>query len=533
MTERNSSSKNQDMALLEPPRTRRAIISVANKEGLLFFVSGLRACGVELLSTAGTASLLKYEHVPVVDLGKYTGVNEIFGGRIKTLQTKVHAGILARRDVPSDMKTLKDLEIAPIDLVVVNFYPFSETISQPDLPWEEAIEAIDIGGPAMVRAAAKNHRFVTVVTDPRDYAPVLESIKKKGGVDAETRLRLATKAFSYTASYDAAIASSFQEKEKTREPLPEVIVQTWTRREVFRYGENPQDRGAFYVNPQDPLASKVFVRRTGSDLSYNNMLDADCAWRLVQSLDKPACVLVKHANPCGAAVGKDAADAFQKAHAADPVSAYGGIVAFNTPITPEVCKAMDPHFFEVLILEESDLEVESWARRKKRIRLLRMPSSLPQEEFNFRSILGGTAATSTILKPVDTRSFRLVTKRVPTQDETQALLFSWQVAKAALSNAIVLCRGKQTLAIGTGQQSRVDAVRVAVDKAHDRGHATEGAAAASDGFFPFADSVELLAKAGVLAIIQPGGSIRDAEVIEAANNADMAMLFTDQREFRH
>ena len=511
---------------------RRALISVSDKRGLVELGRALARHDVQILSTGGSARMLRESGIPVVEVSDFTGFPEIMGGRVKTLHPRVHAGILARAGIDDD--TARDHDLPPIDLVVVNLYPFAETAARPNCSLDEAIENIDIGGPAMLRAAAKNHARVTVVCNPGDYRGVTETLP--AGPDAGARLALATTAFAHTANYDGQI-SQWLSRRGEEGRLPPKLNLSLDRVQTLRYGENPhQPAGLYAARGAEPSGLAGAQPLQGKPLSYNNLLDADAAWGGVVSLgESPACCIIKHTNPCGAARANSLAGAYRKALAADPTSAFGGIIAFNRPLDAETAEAVSAQFAEVVIAPEFEPGARQALAGKKNLRLLApLPSSQSNgAAFNLRRIDGGWLAQV----PDSLRSGRaeleVVTERAPDEGEWRDLEFAWACVAIVKSNAIVLARDQATLGIGAGQMSRVDASRIAVMKAADQQFDLAGACMASDAFFPFADGVETAAAAGVRAVIQPGGSKRDGEVIEAANRHGIAMVFTGRRHFRH
>lgn len=514
-------------------RIRRALISVSDKRGMLDLGRALAGHGVEILSTGGSARMLRENGIPVVEVSDFTGFPEIMGGRVKTLHPRVHAGILARHGIDDDIA--REHGLPPIDLVVVNLYPFAETVVRPDCSLAEAIENIDIGGPAMLRAAAKNHARVTVVCNPDDYHRVTEILP--AGPDADARLALATNAFAHTASYDGQISQWLSGRgEEGR--LPPKLNLSLDRVQTLRYGENPhQPAGLYAARGAEPSGLAGARPLQGKPLSYNNLLDADAAWGGVVSLgESPACCIIKHTNPCGAARANSLARAYRKALAADPTSAFGGIIAFNRPLDAETAEAVSAQFAEVVIAPEFEPGARQALAGKKNLRLLApLPSSQSSNgaAFNLRRIDGGWLAQVPDSLRSGRAEFEVVTERAPDEGEWRDLGFAWACVAIVKSNAIVLARGEATLGIGAGQMSRVDASRIAVMKAADQQLDLAGACMASDAFFPFADGVEAAAAAGVRAVIQPGGSKRDGEVIDAANRHGMAMVFTGRRHFRH
>ncbi len=516
-------------------KIQRALISVSDKAGVVDFAKALLTHGVELLSTGGTAQLLRLNGVVVTDVSDYTGFPEMMEGRVKTLHPKVHGGILARRDRPDHVEAMKAHAIPPIDMVVVNLYPFARTVAKPGCTMEEAIENIDIGGPAMVRAAAKNHAFVAVVTDPADYAPILAKLKAgKGRLDFDERYRLAAKAFSHTAEYDGMISNWLTAREpdgKVRE-FPERYNLQVRLAQSLRYGENPHQAAAFYVEADPPAGTLARFRQLqGKELSYNNIADADAAWECCRTFDVPACVIVKHANPCGVAVADSPLAAYRNAFLTDPTSAFGGIIAFNRPVDREVAEAVSKQFVEVVIAPSYAPEALQAFAAKQNVRLLAIETARSLNSLDMKRVGGGLLVQGS--DAYDVAELRIVTKRSPTKQEMNDLVFAFRVAKFVKSNAIVFCARGMTLGVGAGQMSRVDSTRIAAIKAKNAGLSLRGSVAASDAFFPFRDGLDVVAGAGASAVIQPGGSVRDAEVIAAADEHGMAMVFTGMRHFRH
>ncbi|MEX2500066.1 MAG: bifunctional phosphoribosylaminoimidazolecarboxamide formyltransferase/IMP cyclohydrolase [Wenzhouxiangellaceae bacterium] len=510
-------------------RIRRALISVSDKRGLVDLGTALAAHDVEILSTGGSARTLREHGIAVVEVSDFTGFPEIMGGRVKTLHPRVHAGILARAGV--DDETAREHDLPPIDLVVVNLYPFAATVARPGCSLDEAIENIDIGGPAMLRAAAKNHQRVTVVCSPDDYPALTGGLPAMP--DPAARRALATRAFGHTASYDGQISQWLSARDSD-EVLPPKINLSLDRIAGLRYGENPhQPAGVYAERGTAPGGLAGAEPLQGKPLSFNNLLDADAAWAGVNSLgDAPACCIIKHTNPCGAARGASSAAAYRKALAADPVSAFGGIIAFNRPLDAETAEAVAGQFAEVVIAPAFEPDARAALADKKNLRLL-APENPAAAEYNLRRIDGGWLVQAPDRLLQDREGFEVVTRRKPDEQELRDLEFAWACVAMVRSNAIVLARDEATLGIGAGQMSRVDAARIAVMKAGDQGLELAGACMASDAFFPFADGLETAAAAGVRAVIQPGGSKRDAEVIEAADRHGIAMVFTGRRHFRH
>jgi phosphoribosylaminoimidazolecarboxamide formyltransferase / IMP cyclohydrolase len=522
-----------------PTALRRALVSVSDKAGLVELGKFLAARGVEILSTGGSAKALRDAGVAVTEVSDYTGFPEMMDGRVKTLQPKIHGGILARRDTDSHLAAMQTHGIKPIDLVVINLYPFEATVAK-GADFETCIENIDIGGPALIRAAAKNHDFVAVVTDPADYAAVMEDMKaNNGAVSAAMKKRLAAAAYARTGAYDAAISQWFARH--LGEEFPQRLVLGGVRRQALRYGENPHQRAAFYTDGTNRPGIATAQQVQGKELSFNNLNDADAAYELVAEFDRPAIVIVKHANPCGVATSDSCADAWDKALACDPVSAFGGIIALNRTLDGAAAAKIAEIFSEVIIAPDADADAKTLLAKKKNLRLLltgRMPD--PKDEgWVIRSLSGGYLVQSRD-KSVIEGELKVVTKRLPTKTELADLMFAFTVCKHVKSNAIVYVKNRATVGIGAGQMSRVDSARIAVAKAAETAKAAGksanpvvGSVVASDAFFPFADGLLAAAEAGATAVIQPGGSVRDDEVIKAADDKGLAMVFTGQRHFRH
>jgi len=511
-------------------KVKRALVSVSDKSGLVELARALAGLGVEILSTGGTAKLLQKEGLAVTEVSSYTGFAEMLDGRVKTLHPKIHGGLLARRDDPSHMEAIRAAGIAPIDLVVVNLYPFAATVADPDCTLEAAIDNIDIGGPAMLRAAAKNHAGVAVLVDPADYGRVLSELRA-GGVSEATRFALAKKAFAHTAAYDGAIANYLSSRDG---PFPDTLTLQLQKLQDLRYGENPHQRAAFYRDARPAAGSLANYRQVqGKELSYNNIADADAAWECVKTFAEPACVIVKHANPCGVATGQSLLEAYDKALRCDPVSAFGGILAFNRALDRRTAAALGRQFAEVIIAPRVEPEAQQEFAAKANLRVLEVPMSHEVQAHDYQRVGGGLLVQTSDAELLDEKELRVMTKKKPSDAQRADLLFAWRVAKFVKSNAIVFCAGGATLGIGAGQMSRLDSVRVAALKAKDAGLDLKGAAVASDAFFPFRDGLDALADAGAAAVIQPGGSVRDAEVIAAADERGIAMLFTGMRHFRH
>jgi phosphoribosylaminoimidazolecarboxamide formyltransferase/IMP cyclohydrolase len=510
---------------------RRALLSVWDKTGLVDFARGLAETGIVLISTGGTASTLREAGLEVVDVASVTGAPGILDGRVKTLHPAVHGGILARRDLDTHMATIAALGIAPIDLVVVNLYPFEATIAGAAGD-EDAIEMIDIGGPALIRAGAKNHDGVTVVTGPGDYDAVLAALRADGTIPLALRRQLAAKAFARTAAYDAAIARWFEER--LGEPMPESLCVTAARRQRLRYGENPHQQAAFYVtDPGRGIGAAKQVQ--GKELSYNNLADADAALELVGEFSQPAVAIINHANPCGVAIGADCGEAYAKALACDPVSAYGGIVALNRPLDAATAGQITQLFTEVVVAREATAEARALLAAKPNLRLLlTVAAAAPAGGLMLRSVAGGLLVQERDAASVDDLELKPVTQRAASAAELADLRFAFTVCKHVRSNAIVFAKDGATVAIGAGQMSRLDSVAIAVRKAAEAVDvSTQGSVVASDAFFPFSDGLEAALAAGATAAIQPGGSMRDADVIAAADRAGAAMVFTGRRHFRH
>jgi len=517
-------------------RVRQALVSVSDKDGVVELAQQLVALGVRLLSTGGTAALLRASGLPVAEVSDYTGFPEMLDGRIKTLHPKVHGGLLARRDSPEHMAAIERHGIGTIDLLVVNLYPFQKAVSRLDCTLEEAIENIDIGGPAMLRAAAKNHHGVTVVVDPHDYRRVLAEIREHGVPGPALRFELARKVFAHTAQYDGAIANwlGAVRDDGVHDPYPQTLTLQFEKVQSMRYGENPHQSAAFYRDAQPSAGTLAHWRQLqGKALSYNNVADADAAWECVKSFDAPACVIVKHANPCGAALGIGCADAYSKAFATDPTSAFGGIVAFNVPLDGAAAEQVARQFVEVLIAPGFDDAARRVFAGKQNVRLLEIPVARSSNHVDLKRVGGGLLAQSPDERHLQAGELRVVTRRAPTDAQLSDLLFAWRVAKHVKSNAIVFCADGRTLGVGAGQMSRIDSARIASIKAGHAGLSLAGSVVASDAFFPFRDGLDVVVDAGAAAVIQPGGSVRDDEVIAAADEREVAMVFTGVRHFRH
>lgn len=514
---------------------RRALISVSDKTGIIEFAKALHDQGVEILSTGGTARTLIENMIPVLEVSKHTGFPEIMDGRVKTLHPKIHGGILGRRGI--DDGVMKDNEIAPIDLVVVNLYPFEETVAKEDCSFEDAIENIDIGGPAMVRATAKNHAHVCIVVEPEDYSRVLDDMKDNAGsITDATRFDLAVKAFEHTSNYDGMIANYLGRinSDGSKEELPRTINLQYKKTQEMRYGENPHQTAAFYSERKPAGASIATARQIqGKELSYNNIADTDAALECVKQFDEPACVIVKHANPCGVSINVSILEAYEAAFSTDPESAFGGIIAFNRELDGETAKTIvDKQFVEVIIAPSVSEEAIAAVAEKKNVRLLECGQwQAATQRMDFKRVNGGLLVQDTDLLLYD--DLNVVTERHPTDQELNDLVFSWKVAKFVKSNAIVYGKCNMTIGVGAGQMSRINSARIAGIKAEHAGLKVPGSVMASDAFFPFRDGIDAAHEAGIVAVIQPGGSMRDEEVIAAANEHDMAMVFTGMRHFRH
>jgi phosphoribosylaminoimidazolecarboxamide formyltransferase/IMP cyclohydrolase len=516
---------------------RRALLSVSDKTGLLEFAKALAAHGVELLSTGGTAKALREAGLAVKDVSDHTGFPEMMDGRVKTLHPKVHGGLLGRAGI--DDAVMAEHGIDAIDLLVLNLYPFAKVSMDPSSTFEDVIENIDIGGPAMLRSAAKNFARVAVATDPAQYAGIVEELEASGGaLSAKTRFALAVAAFNNVAFYDACISNflSAKQDDGNHAQFSAQANGNFVKVMDLRYGENPHQQAAFYRDLWPaPGSLATFTQLQGKELSYNNIADSDAAWECVRQFDAPACVIVKHANPCGVAVGVACGDAYELAYATDPTSAFGGILAFNTKLDAATCKAiLDRQFVEVLIAPDYEDGALEYARKKANVRVLRIPMAKPSPGFIDTKRVGSGMLMQTADDRVITRDdLKVVTKLAPTEAQFADLLFAWKVAKFVKSNAIVYAKENRTIGVGAGQMSRVYSARIAGIKAFDANLQVEGSVMASDAFFPFRDGIDAAAEAGIKAVIQPGGSMRDAEVIAAADEHGLAMVFTGVRHFRH
>jgi phosphoribosylaminoimidazolecarboxamide formyltransferase/IMP cyclohydrolase len=518
-------------------KVRRALVSVSDKRGLIPFAQGLSAIGVEILSTGGTCRQLREAGLDVIEVAEKTGFPEIMDGRVKTLHPVIHGGLLGRRG--TDEAVMEEHGIEPIDLLVVNLYPFEQTIAREDATIDDAIENIDIGGPAMIRAASKNHDGVAVCVSPDDYDDVLAKLQDEG-LGLEDRRRLAAKAYAHTASYDTAI-TKYLSGSLGDDVLGERFLYSGAVSEKLRYGENPHQQAAFYVDQQSAPGSLASAKQLqGKALSYNNIADSDAALECVKQFAEPACVIVKHANPCGVAVASSLLDAYEKAFKTDPTSAFGGIIAFNRALDAETAAAIiDRQFVEVIIAPSIDAGALAACSKKKNVRVLETgdwqapAGSSGPKAFDFKKVSGGLLVQTSDLGVVGEADLKVVSKKIPTAKEIQDMLFAWTVVKYVKSNAIIFCKDNMTIGVGAGQMSRVYSTRIAAIKAADEGLQVEGSVMASDAFFPFRDGIDAAAEHGISAIIQPGGSMRDDEVIEAANEHGLAMVFTGMRHFRH
>ena len=514
---------------------RRALISVSDKNGIIEFAQSLHSQGVEILSTGGTAKLLIENMIPCLEVSKHTGFPEIMDGRVKTLHPKIHGGILGRRGI--DDGVMKDNDIAPIDLVVVNLYPFEETVAKEDCSLDDAIENIDIGGPAMVRATAKNHAFVSIIVDPVDYSRVLEELNSNEGIVSDaTRFDLAVKAFEHTSNYDGMIANYLGrvKEDGSMDELPRTINLQFNKAQEMRYGENPHQQAAFYIEKNVSEASIATAKQLqGKELSYNNIGDTDAALECVKQFDEPACVIVKHANPCGVAVGDNLLDSYNHAYSTDPESAFGGIIAFNRELDGDTAKTIvERQFVEVIIAPTVSGEAIDAVAEKKNVRLLECGQwEGVNPRMDFKRVNGGLLVQDADLLLLN--EMKVVSETQPSEQEMSDLLFSWKVAKFVKSNAIVYAKNNMTIGVGAGQMSRINSARIAGIKAEHAGLDVPGSVMASDAFFPFRDGIDAAHEAGIVAVIQPGGSMRDDEVIAAANEYGMAMVLTGMRHFRH
>lgn len=516
---------------------RRALISVSDKTGVVEFAQQLSDMNIDILSTGGTAKLLAENNIPVTEVSSYTGFPEMMDGRIKTLHPKIHGALLGRRG--TDDAVMNEHGIEGIDLLCVNLYPFEQTVAKDDCALNDAIENIDIGGPTMLRAAAKNHNDVTVVVDHNDYSKVISALKQSSGTEFDLRFMLATKTFAHTAKYDGAIANYLSARLENKEQandFPETFSLQFNKAQDMRYGENPHQKAAFYVEDNAKEASVATAKQLqGKALSFNNVADTDAALECVKSFQSPACVIVKHANPCGVAKGKDILEAYNLAYQTDPTSAFGGIIAFNRELDKATASAIiDRQFVEVIIAPKISADAIEIVSNKKNVRLLACGEWQSAEPgLDFKRVNGGLLVQDRDLGSIGMNDLKIVSKRTPTEQEIRDLLFSWKVAKFVKSNAIVYAKNEQTIGVGAGQMSRVYSAKIAGIKAADENLVVKGSVMASDAFFPFRDGIDSAAEAGITSVIQPGGSMRDEEVIAAADEHDMAMVFTGMRHFRH
>jgi len=512
---------------------RRALVSVSDKRGLIPFVTGLTKLGVEVLSTGGTCRQLREAGLDVIEVSEKTGFPEIMDGRVKTLHPVIHGGLLGRRG--TDETTMEEHGIEPIDLLVVNLYPFEQTIARADATIDDAIENIDIGGPAMIRAASKNHDGVAVVVSPDDYDSVLESLSNET-LSLDARRRLAAKAYAHTASYDTAI-TKYLSRSLGDDALGERFLYSGALSEKLRYGENPHQDAAFYVDQQAPTGSLAAARQLqGKALSYNNIADSDAALECVKQFAEPACVIVKHANPCGVAVAGGILEAYDKAFKTDPTSAFGGIIAFNRPLDAKTAGTIiDRQFVEVIVAPAVNAEAAEIISAKENVRVLETGALAATDSagFEFKKVGGGLLVQNSDMGVVSADDLKVVTETAPTPEQVQDMLFAWTVVKYVKSNAIIFCKDNMTIGVGAGQMSRVYSTKIAAIKAADEGLEVKGSVMASDAFFPFRDGIDAAAEYGISSIIQPGGSMRDEEVIQAANEHGLAMVFTGMRHFRH
>ena len=519
-------------------RIKRALISVHNKNGIATFAKELTKLGIEILSTGGTAKLLQKEGIRVKEVSDYTGFPEILDGRVKSLHPKIHGGILAKRDNEEHIKQIKKLGIDFIDMVVINLYPFEEVIKKPNVSLEEVIENIDIGGPAILRSAAKNFQDVAVVSSPEDYDAIIKELKENNGdLSLETKKKLAAKVFEYTFKYDSTISSELNKRFDIKKDIfPSVVSQKWERLQELRYGENPHQQAAFYGKS----LQKNFEQLGGKELSFNNILDLDAAWTAAQDFEEPAAVIIKHTNPCGLACGNDLLQAYKKAHSCDPISAFGSVVSFNRKVSKNLAKEITKTFVEAVIAPEYEDEALQILKKREDLRVIKMAVASTGQK-DIRCALGGYLLQEKDYFRVDKKAMKVVTLVKPTENQWQDLLFAWKVAKNVKSNAIVLSKDLGTIGVGAGQMSRIDSMKIALSKAcpvrdsslNGACQTPKGAVLASDAFFPFSDVVEEAHKAGIVAIIQPGGSKKDQESIDACNKYGIAMVFTGERHFRH
>jgi phosphoribosylaminoimidazolecarboxamide formyltransferase / IMP cyclohydrolase len=522
----------------------QALISVSDKTGIVEFAQALHALGIRLVSTGGTAKLLAERGLPVTEVAQLTGFPEMLDGRVKTLHPKVHGGLLARRELPEHMAALKSQGIETIDLLVVNLYPFEATVARPGCTLDEAIENIDIGGPAMVRSAAKNWKDVGVLTDASQYPAVLDELKTAGKLSDKTRFALAVAAFNRISNYDGAISDYLSSIEEggTRALFPGQANGRFVKLQDLRYGENPHQQAAFYRDLYPAPGSLVAAQQLqGKELSYNNIADADAAWECVKGFSEPACVIVKHANPCGVAIGSGPLEAYSKAFKTDSISAFGGIIAFNRPVDGAAAQAMTQQFIEVLMAPAFTPEAREVLKGRVNVRILQIalppggttPWDNGRNAMDVKRVGSGLLMQTADNRELTLAELKVVTKKQPTSEQLQDLLFAWKVAKYVKSNAIVFCKDGMTIGVGAGQMSRIDSARIASIKAQNAGLSMQGTAVASDAFFPFRDGLDVVIDVGATSVIQPGGSMRDAEVIAAADERGVAMVFSGVRHFRH
>lgn len=523
---------------------KRALISVSDKTGIVELAQRLHKLDIEILSTGGTAKLFRENQIPVIEVSDYTGFPEMLDGRVKTLHPKVHGGLLGRRDLPAHVATMKESDIPNIDMLVVNLYPFEATVAKSGCTLEDAIENIDIGGPAMLRSAAKNWKDVAVLTDASQYAAVIDELTSAGQLSEQTTFALSVAAFNRVSNYDGAISdylSSFN-ADGSRNPFPAQMNSRFTKVQDLRYGENPHQSAAFYQDMCPAPGSLVTAEQLqGKALSYNNIADADAAWEAVKAFDSKACVIVKHANPCGVALGNTALEAYSKAFKTDTTSAFGGIIAFNMPVDKAAAELISQQFLEVLIAPAYTEEALNIFSAKKNVRVLKIalpkggesPWEQGRNSYDSKRVGSGMLIQSADIHALQVSDLTIVTKKQPTPAQMNDLLFAWNVAKYVKSNAIVFCKDEMTLGVGAGQMSRVDSTKIAAIKAEHAGFSLQNSVVASDAFFPFRDGVDVLADAGACCVIQPGGSMRDEEVIAAADERGLAMVFTGIRHFRH
>lgn len=508
---------------------KRALVSVSDKTGIVEFVKGLKEQGVEVISTGGTHKLLQQNGVDVIGISEVTGFPEIMDGRVKTLHPSIHGGLLAVRDNETHMAQMKELGIEPIDFVVVNLYPFKETISKPDVAFEDAIENIDIGGPTMIRSAAKNHEYVSVIVDPKDYEVVLTELRENGEVSKEQKRKLAAKVFRHTAAYDALISEYLTKQ--VGEESPETVTLTFEKKQDLRYGENPHQKATFYKSPFATTSSIAYATQLhGKELSYNNINDANAALGIIEDFSEPAVVAIKHMNPCGVGVGSNIFEAYERAFTADPISIFGGIIVANREIDKATAEKMHEIFLEIIIAPSFAEEALAILKGKKNLRLLTVDLEKGDTKPKFTSVRGGLLIQDEDTISLEDATITYPTKRQPTEKEWEDLKLAWKVVKHVKSNAIVLAKDNMTIGVGAGQMNRVGSANIAIAQADEK---AQGSALASDAYFPMPDTVEVAAKAGITAIIQPGGSIRDEDSIKKADEYNIAMVFTGVRHFKH